>query len=163
MIIIALGSNIAGPWGTPHQTVQRALKELNTGPLQLVKASTLIETEPFGVLDQPHFVNGVAIIETALLPVALIEKLHAIEQLAGRRRLKRWGPRTLDLDIIDYDGVVLPADLHKHNSLVLPHPSIAERSFVLEPIQEIAPEWQHPLTQETPLAMIQKLYRLKGN
>ena len=160
MILIALGSNITGPWGAPLATLQRALVELNKFPLRLVRASTIIETLPFGVVNQPNFVNAVALIDTALSPDALMKKLHMTEQQAGRRRRKRWGPRCLDLDILDYNGQLrrrMTTDIRK---LVLPHPSIAERSFVLGPIAEIAPKWKHPVNHKSALVMIQKLYRL---
>ncbi len=160
MILIALGSNMFGPWGSPAQTLARAGRELNHFPLRLIKLSTLIETSPHGVLNQPNFVNAVAVIETALSADALIRKLHMIEHQAGRRRRKRWGPRTLDLDILDYKGEVRPARKNHSLRLVLPHSAIADRSFVLLPITEIAAGWKHPVSRKTALAMIQKLYRL---
>jgi 2-amino-4-hydroxy-6-hydroxymethyldihydropteridine diphosphokinase len=161
MILVALGSNISGPWGSPRQAVQRALAELSQWPVALLRASTLIETAPFGNKNQPNFVNAVAIIDTALPPESLLRLLHMIERKAGRRRAKRWGPRTLDLDIIDYHGIVKAQRGQHQKALVLPHPGIAERSFVLDPIAEIAPRWRHPLTHNTAKVMIRKLYGLK--
>lgn len=163
MIFIALGSNISGPWGNPRQAVLRALQEMQKFPLKLIRVSTLIETKPFGILNQPNFVNAVAIIETALSPDSLIRKLHRIEHEAGRRRRRRWGPRTLDLDILDYKGIIRPAQKRNAKALILPHPAIAERNFVLEPLQEIAPNWKHPGSRKSALVMIQKLYRLNRN
>ncbi len=160
MILIALGSNISGPWGTPLEALQRACVALNTFPLRLVRVSKIIETLPFGVLNQPNFVNAVAIVDTALSPDALIKKLHMIEHQAGRRRRRRWGPRCLDLDILDYHGQLRPHKAANDKALVLPHPSIAERSFVLGPVAEIAPKWKHPVNHKSALVMIQKLYRL---
>ena len=160
MILIALGSNISGPWGTPLATLQRACFELNTFPLKLVRVSKIIETLPYGVLNQPNFVNAVAIIDTALSPDVLIKKLHMIEHQAGRRRRRRWGPRCLDLDILDYHGQVRPLKTANIKALVLPHPSIAERSFVLGPLAEIASTWKHPVNHKSAAVMIQKLYRL---
>ena len=160
MILIALGSNITGPWGTPLAALQRACVELNRFPLRLVCVSRIIETLPYGILNQPNFVNAVAIIDTALSPDALIKKLHMIEHQAGRRRRRRWGPRCLDLDILDYNGKVRPLNTANTKALVLPHPSIAERSFVLGPVAEIAPKWKHPVNHKSALVMIQKLYRL---
>jgi 2-amino-4-hydroxy-6-hydroxymethyldihydropteridine diphosphokinase len=161
MILVALGSNINGPWGSPRQAVERALVELNHWPLSLVKGSTLIETAPFGNKNQPNFVNALAVIDTALPAESLLRRLHMIERAAGRRRAKRWGPRTLDLDIIDYHGLVKAQRGQHQKALVLPHPGIAERSFVLAPIMQIAPHWRHPLTHKTAKVMIQKLYGLK--
>ena len=152
MILIAIGSNISGPWGTPQQSVQHALKVLNGDGLKLVEASRLLLTAPFGNPNQPPFVNAVARIETHLPPMALLQKLHAIERRAGRRRALRWGPRTLDLDIIDYQGLI------KHSQkLTLPHPGIAERIFVLKPIAEMTGQWQHPVTHLTAQDMLRKL------
>jgi len=151
MILVALGANMAGPWGTPRQAVERALRELDRNGLKLVSASRLVETRPFGRPNQPNFVNAVAAIETRLPPQALLTRLHAIERAAGRRRTIRWGPRTLDLDILDYHGLVLRgAPRHAARSgLILPHPGIAERIFVLGPLSEIAPRWRHPFLHAT--------------
>ncbi len=102
MIIIALGSNLTGPWGNPRETVLRAFQELQVQNIRVRKTSALLETKPFGVTNQPNFVNAVAVLETALSPDALMRALHMMERRAGRKRLKRWGPRTLDLDLLDY-------------------------------------------------------------
>jgi 2-amino-4-hydroxy-6-hydroxymethyldihydropteridine diphosphokinase len=152
MILIALGSNISGPWGTPQQSVQQALQALNRDGLKLVEASRLLLTAPFGKPNQPPFVNAVAHIETHLSPLALLQKLHAIEKEAGRRRKTRWGPRTLDLDIIDYHGLVKST-----GKLTLPHPGIAERIFVLKPISELTGKWRHPTSHLSAQAMLRKL------
>ena len=152
MILIALGSNISGPWGTPQQSVRHALQALNRDGLKLIEASRLLLTAPFGKPNQPPFVNAVAHIETHLSPLALLQKLHAIEKKAGRRRTTRWGPRTLDLDIIDYHGLV-----RSTGKLVLPHPGIAERIFVLKPISELTSKWRHPTSHLSAQAMLRKL------
>jgi 2-amino-4-hydroxy-6-hydroxymethyldihydropteridine diphosphokinase len=154
MILIALGSNISGPWGSPEQSVQHAMQALNRDGLKLVGASRLLLTAPFGKPNQPPFVNAVARIETHLPPMALLQKLHAIERLAGRRRATRWGPRTLDLDIVDYHGLI-----RSSGKLILPHPGILERIFVLKPIAELAEEWRHPANH---LSAQEMLRRLKG-
>jgi 2-amino-4-hydroxy-6-hydroxymethyldihydropteridine diphosphokinase len=160
MILIALGSNISGPWGTPFETLTRAVHHLNKVPIRVICVSSFIETKPFGKFNQPNFVNAVARIETALSAQSLIRKLHMIEREAGRRRRQRWGPRTLDLDIIDYKGEIKRHKKNDPRALTLPHPAIAQRSFVLQPIAEIAPRWRHPVSKATASAMIQKLYRL---
>jgi 2-amino-4-hydroxy-6-hydroxymethyldihydropteridine diphosphokinase len=150
MILVALGSNVSGPWGNPRNTVRRALRELDQGGLKLVKASRLLVTKPFGVTGQPDFINAVARIETKLKPEALLRHLHAIEASAGRLRAERWGPRTLDLDLLDYNGL----RRRFPSGLVLPHPGIAERLFVLEPLAEIAPGWVHPVLRRKPASLI---------
>lgn len=163
MILIALGSNLAGPWGTPKQTLNRAISEMQHCFIRVQKISTFFETAPFGVTDQPHFVNAVARIATKLEPESLLEALQSIEDRAGRKRVKRWGPRTLDLDIIDYNGIISdpkPTDLRP---LALPHPGIEERSFVLAPIAEIAPRWKHPVSGKTAALTLHQLNHLNTN
>ncbi len=162
MILVALGSNLPGPWGTPQQTVMRALSALGAWPISLVAASTLIVTEPFGRKNQPPFVNAVARIETHLSPDALMRRLHMIEREAGRQRRLRWGPRTLDLDLLDYHGLSRRKRTHSIRPLVLPHPGMAERLFVMEPLQQVVPDWKHPLTKESAAFTIRKLRRLNG-
>jgi 2-amino-4-hydroxy-6-hydroxymethyldihydropteridine diphosphokinase len=157
MILVALGSNVSGPWGTPRETIIRALQELNRFPLHLRGASGLLATKPFGVKNQPDFINAVARIETALTPQALLQKLHMIERAAARRRGRRWGPRTLDLDLLDFHGLKREGSPNTLKLLRLPHPGIAERSFVLVPIAEVAPDWKHPETHRTALEMLRTL------
>ena len=152
MKLVAIGSNISGPWGRPEQAVARALTMLDCCGLKLVAASRLMRTTPFGNPNQPDFVNAVARIETHLPPLALLQKLHAIEKAAGRSRAVRWGPRSLDLDIIDYDGLVWPGP----GKLILPHPGIAGRIFVLKPIAELGAKWRHPVNHRTAADMLRK-------
>ncbi|MFN4141273.1 2-amino-4-hydroxy-6-hydroxymethyldihydropteridine diphosphokinase [Aestuariivirga sp.] len=153
MILIALGSNRDGPWGSPRETVAEALRRLGTGGLKVRRRSRLLVSAPYGVTGQPPFVNAVAEIETAASPEALLHRLHLIERMAGRRRTLRWGPRTLDLDLIDYHGLVRLPPARP----VLPHPGIEDRIFVLAPIAEIAPRWRHPVTHLTAAAMLRRL------
>lgn len=160
MIIVALGSNMMGPWGGPESTVRRALTSLDEGPLRLVAASPLFVTAPFGRKNQAPFVNAVAVIATHLSPDALMRRLHALERQAGRQRRVRWGPRTLDLDLIDYHGLVRRKLTQSIRPLVLPHPGAGERLFVLEPLATVAPAWRHPLTKESAAFTIRKLKRL---
>lgn len=155
MIIVALGSNRNGPWGNPEATVTRALRELTGGGLRVVKASRLIVSSAFGRENQPDFVNALAEIATHLPPEPLLRRLHAIERAAGRTRTLRWGPRSLDLDLIDYHGLVRPPPARPE----LPHPGIAERLFVLKPLAEMAPHWRHPLTHLSARTMIDALPR----
>jgi 2-amino-4-hydroxy-6-hydroxymethyldihydropteridine diphosphokinase len=132
---------------------------MNRNGLRLVTASSLAETKPYGRPNQPNFVNAVAAIETHLPPQALLSRLHAIERAAGRRRAIRWGPRTLDLDILDYRGLILRGSqvATARGMLVLPHPGIVQRSFVLEPLREIAPRWRHPVLHATARELLHRL------
>ncbi len=152
MILIALGSNISGPWGTPEESVKRALLAFDGHGIKLLQASRLLLTAPFGRPNQPPFVNAVARVATHLPPLALLQKLHHIERQAGRRRTMHWGPRTLDLDVLDYHGLVLSS-----RTLILPHPGIAERIFVLKPISEMATAWRHPVSHLSARNMLRKL------
>ena len=157
MILVALGSNLSGPWGSPRETIARALGKLDRDSVRVIVASPLIVTAPFGRFNQPSFVNAVARIETHFPPEALMRRLHAIERDAGRRRAIRGGPRTLDLDLVDYHGLVRK-DKAAGGGLALPHPGIAERIFVLEPIAGIAPDWRHPVTHWSARQMLRRLH-----
>lgn len=153
MIVIALGSNRTGPWGDPRQTVFKAFDEMIRQGLELKARSRLMVSAPFGETRQPPFVNAVVLVDTHLPPKALMLRLHAIERAAGRKRLRRWGPRTLDLDLIDYHGLVTaPA-----SRLRLPHPGAADRIFVLKPLSEIAPRWKHPVSKLSASALLRRL------
>ncbi|MBA3565149.1 MAG: 2-amino-4-hydroxy-6-hydroxymethyldihydropteridine diphosphokinase [Gammaproteobacteria bacterium] len=129
---VGLGSNL----DEPVQQVRAALDELAQLPhCRLVARSRLYRSEPFGVRDQPRFVNAAAGLLTLLTAPALLHHLKTIEARHGRRRsVERWGPRTLDLDLLAYDGAQLDEP-----DLRLPHAGIASRSFVLCPLAEIAP------------------------
>ncbi len=162
MILIGVGSNMDGPWGSPHEAVTRAIRELDRWPCAVTAASTLLVTPPFGRKNQPDFVNAVFAISTSLPPGGLMRRLHMLERSAGRTRRIRWGPRTLDLDLLDYNGVVCRPTGNSHKPLSLPHPGIAERLFVLEPLAEIAPRWHHPVSRETAIFTIRKLRRLSS-
>ena len=154
MILVALGSNLEGPWGSPRETILRALAELDRGPIRLRAASRLYATSPFGRANQPDFVNAAAEIETRLPPEALLQRLHAIERAAGRRRTIRWGPRVLDLDLLDYHGLIRASC---GRGLALPHPGIGDRLFVLEPLAAVAPAWRHPVSRLTAADMRRRL------
>lgn len=128
---IGLGSNL----DVPSAHVERALDELDGLPLTRRRdASSLYATRPVGPADQPDFINAVARLETRLSPLALLDQLQALEQRHGRVRGQRWGPRTLDLDLLLFDEqhLVTPR-------LTLPHPEMTRRAFVLVPLAEIAP------------------------
>ncbi len=133
---IALGSNL----GDSRQQVIDAMAALAALPqTQLLQHSHLYRTAPWGVLEQPSFINAAVSLDTALSPHALLDRLLQIETLAGRVRATRNGPRTLDLDLIHVNGAQLD-DEH----LTLPHPRAAERAFVLLPLNDIAPTLEIP-------------------
>jgi 2-amino-4-hydroxy-6-hydroxymethyldihydropteridine diphosphokinase len=148
---IALGANLGDAAGQ----VESALQRIAGAPgIELVRSSGLYLSEPWGKTDQPQFVNAAARIATTMSPRSLMDFLLTEEKRAGRERKSRWGPRILDLDLLWFDDVV-----RSEPGLTLPHPGIAERSFVLLPLAEIAPDWQHPLTRLTPSKMLESLRR----
>jgi 2-amino-4-hydroxy-6-hydroxymethyldihydropteridine diphosphokinase len=151
MILIALGSNISGLWGSPRSAIRKAIRYLDSQGCRLIRASSLYETSPLGKTDQPNFINAVARIETAMTPEILLERLQQIESLAGRVAGEKWGPRVLDLDIIDYNGAI------RKRPPVLPHAGIPQRPFVLAPIAEIAPRWRHPILDKTAAQLLKEL------
>ena len=131
--VIALGSNLA----EPARQVRAALSAMEAHPqIQIEKTSSLYVTAPVGYDDQPDFVNAVCSVRTSLDGVSLLAVLNRIEADFGRERTFRNAPRTLDLDIIDFDGIS-SNDPH----LTLPHPRAHERSFVMKPLAEILPDF----------------------
>ncbi|WP_458071834.1 2-amino-4-hydroxy-6-hydroxymethyldihydropteridine diphosphokinase [Rhodanobacter sp. BL-MT-08] len=145
---VALGSNL----GDSRQQVVAAMDALDGLPVtRVLRRSPLYLTAPWGVLEQPPFINAVVALYTELLPEPLLDALLQIESNAGRVRAKRNGPRTLDLDLLHMDGVT------RHDEqLILPHPRIAERAFVLLPLFDIAPTLEIP-GQGTVRALLEQL------
>ena len=133
---LALGSNL----GDKEANLRRALELLQQRGVEVVKTSSFICTEPYGVTDQPQFLNGVCEVRTSLAPLALLHTLLEIEQEMGRVRLRHWGERNIDLDLLLYEDVVMDTP-----ELILPHPDMQNRDFVLLPLAEIAPELIHPV------------------
>jgi 2-amino-4-hydroxy-6-hydroxymethyldihydropteridine diphosphokinase len=140
MILIALGSNLPSHVGTPADTLRAALAELARTNIRIADVSFFYETPAWPDPSNPSFVNAVARIETMLTPQSLIARLHEVERVFGRERGERNAPRTLDLDLLDYDGRV------EDGPPVLPHPRIASRGFVLVPLRDVAPQWKHPIS-----------------
>ncbi|MFN8177327.1 MAG: 2-amino-4-hydroxy-6-hydroxymethyldihydropteridine diphosphokinase [bacterium] len=133
---VALGANL----GEPAGAFRGALASLAAQDgIDVVAVSSLWRSAPWGREDQPEFLNGVALLSTSLSPRALLDVLLREEERAGRVRDVRWGPRPLDLDLLFHGTAML-----ERPDLTLPHPRLAERSFVLEPLAEVAPDWRHP-------------------
>lgn len=128
--VVALGSNI----GEPKENLDLAIALLREAT-EVVAVSSYFSTKPVGNLDQPDFLNAVCIIESDLPAMDLLKMLHGIEKVMGRDRSIKWGPRTIDLDLIQYGSLLSNAD-----ELTLPHPRAHERQFVLEPWLEIEPD-----------------------
>lgn len=149
MIVVALGANLPGPSGTPTDQLFAALAAIEVGIGRVLRCSQFYESAAQPPSDQPNYVNAAAVIETALGPAELLAALHAIEAQLGRRRTTKNAARAIDLDLIDYDGIVRAGA-----PPVLPHPRMAGRGFVLQPLAEIAPGWRHPRTGASVEAML---------
>ncbi len=154
MKIIGIGANLPGPGNfPPRATCGRALERLEGAGIRIAKRSGWFISRPLPASAQPWFVNGVAAVETALDPAALMAALLACEAGLGRRRSAANEARIIDLDIIDYDGLVT-AGLGGPR---LPHPRLEGRAFVLLPLAEIAPGWRHPVSGVTIVELIAAL------
>ena len=140
-IVIAVGSNLSSPqFGPPRAICEAALAELSRRGIRIVSRSRWFESAPVPVSDQPWFVNGVAIVDTALAPEALLALLHDVERRFGRERREVNAARILDLDLIAYGALQRTAP-----PPLLPHPRLRERAFVLLPLADVAPDWRHPI------------------
>ena len=141
-ILIGLGANLSSPWGAPRETLKAALARLPDHGVTLIARSRFYRSAPVPPSDQPWFVNAVAIVDTGLSPEALLAALLAIESHFGRVRGERWSARCLDIDLIDYRGMLRSGAAPPE----LPHPRLHERAFVLHPLAELLPDWRHPKT-----------------
>ena len=148
-VFVGLGSNL----GEREAMIRLALEALSRLPgTRLVKASSLYDTEPVGEVDQPNFLNAVAQLDTELTARQLLWNLLLIEKRLGRVRTQRWGPRTIDLDLLLFGSLVLDEP-----ELTVPHPELTARSFVLVPLVELDPVLVHPVTGETLLHHLSRL------
>lgn len=152
---LSLGSNL----GDKKENLKKAIEKISTLPnTTLVKASSFLETEPFGYLDQDLFVNACLEIKTLLTARELLSACLEIEENMGRKRDVKWGPRNIDIDILFYDK-----DIYDEEDLVIPHPWIEERLFVLEPLAEIAPNYIHPILKKTIFMLKRGVEHAKNN
>ena len=170
LALVALGSNLAGPGGSPAAQVARAMA-LVTG-MGAVAAKSRLWASSAWPPGGPPYVNAALMLRTSLSPDALLGRLHGIEAAFGRQRNERWAARTLDLDLLAVDGLVLPdagtqgrwraldparQGREAPDQLILPHPRLQDRAFVLLPLGEVAPGWRHPLLGLTAAEMLARL------
>jgi len=143
MILAGLGSNMTTPQlSTPEELLEESIKSMETRGITVSGRSSWFRSAPVPVSDQPWFVNGVAKLVTDLSPWRLLALLHDVEAEYGRLRSVPNASRTLDLDLLAYDDLIVDGT----DGLVLPHPRLAERAFVLQPLAQLAPEWRHPVS-----------------
>ena len=148
-VFLSVGANL----GDKKKQIEDAVEALRKDPrIRVERVSELIETKPYGVEDQPDFLNGCIFLKTLYGPEELLEALHRIEADGGRERKEHWGPRTIDLDILYYDD-----EVYESEDLVIPHREIEKREFVLQPLAEISPWKKHPVTGKTTLEMLENL------
>ncbi|UZD90458.1 2-amino-4-hydroxy-6-hydroxymethyldihydropteridine diphosphokinase [Cognatishimia activa] len=170
--ILALGGNAVSPMGDPAMTLTFALKALSKKGVNILRESSRYVNPAFPKGSGPDFVNAVALVDSDYKPAELLDILHEVEAECGRVREKRWGPRTLDIDLIDAAGRVFPnLELYlwwsglppekqaeiAPEQLILPHPRIQDRAFVLIPMLEVLPEWKHPVTGQGVAEMLSLL------
>jgi 2-amino-4-hydroxy-6-hydroxymethyldihydropteridine diphosphokinase len=150
-VLIALGSSLAGVFASREALLEAALDNFPAAGLKLVKRSAWWRSASWPDPEQPDYLNGLALVETALSPRRTLAALRRIEATFGRRRDLANAPRTLDLDLIAHGRAVLDEP-----DLILPHPRAHERLFVIGPLAEIAPEWRHPVLGETAAELARK-------
>jgi dihydroneopterin aldolase / 2-amino-4-hydroxy-6-hydroxymethyldihydropteridine diphosphokinase len=146
---IGVGSNI----GDRYKNILSAKKEIsNSTSSHVVKVSKIYETEPVGYLDQDYFLNCIFKVSTVLTPEELLKLLLETEKILKRKRIIHWGPRTIDLDILFYDTFIFSSP-----DLIIPHPRLHERMFVIKPLCDLAPDLIHPVLKESCIEISEKL------
>jgi len=151
---VALGSNRPLARGAgPIAIVRAAFAALDEAPLRLIARSRILTSRPIGP-SRRSYANAAALVESMLPPLAMLDHLQAIERRFGRRRHRRWGARTLDLDLLLWSGGKVD-----HRRLTIPHAAMAERDFVLLPLRDIAPDWRDPRTGRTMKQLAARLAR----
>ena len=140
MLLIALGANLPSPSGPPRATLEEALLELQRRNISVLAISNFYKSRAWPDARDPSFINAVAQIEAKRTPRQLLALMREIEIMFGRTITRRNAPRTLDLDLLDYNGLV------EAGAPILPHPRLQERAFVLVPLLDVAPDWRHPVS-----------------
>lgn len=147
-VFLSLGSNMGDRLGYIKGAIE-ALRHKS----QVMTVSPIYETSPYGNVEQGNFLNCVAYIKTVFSPFTLLEYIHKIEKALGRKRRIKWGPRTIDIDIVFYDKIILNT-----LELTIPHPDMQNRLFVLKPLADIAPQQYHPVLKKSVKDLLESLH-----
>tara|TARA_Y100001960_G_C14490971_1_gene736686 strand:- start:60 stop:617 length:558 start_codon:yes stop_codon:yes gene_type:complete len=145
-ILLGIGSNLPGPFGCPRGACGAALEALRKSGLQIIERSPWYESAPVPISNQPYFVNGVVSIKTNLGPKDLLNQVLEIEAKMGRKRTKPNAARVIDLDVLAQGNLICRG---YGGAPVLPHPRLHERAFVIFPLADIFPDWEHPIIQSS--------------
>ena len=153
---LSMGGNSDGCWGPPIAAMKRAMASLEQQGLHVIAQSDVFETPPVGTIRQAEFANMVIVVKGSISPAQLLRMVKRIERAAGRRAGVRWGPRPLDIDLLDYAGRQFNVGDRQRvtGRLVLPHPEMHRRGFVLVPLAQVAPHWRHPVLGMTARSLI---------
>lgn len=146
-VYLGLGTNLGDKLANLQEAVQLISQSIGAVTL----SSSVFKTEPWGIEDQPDFFNQAVLIQTAYEPEEVLEKLLQIERNMGRERIQKWGTRIIDLDILLYEDLIINTP-----TLILPHPFMQDRNFVLVPLAEIAPGFIHPVLEQSILQLLEK-------
>ncbi|MCK4233813.1 2-amino-4-hydroxy-6-hydroxymethyldihydropteridine diphosphokinase [candidate division WOR-3 bacterium] len=149
-VYIAIGSNRGSKRENLHKSLEYLMKIEKT---DVISISPFYDTEPYGYKEQPQFLNGVAKIKTTLLPLMLLKELKRIEKKMGRENGERWRQRIIDLDILFYNCIIF-----NNKDLVIPHPDLHNRSFVLKPMNDLNPDFKHPVFKKTVRQLLEELH-----
>ena len=171
-VLIALGANLASTYGDAAESLRKAVTLIPQGGEVIRLASPLYRTPAFPAGNGPDYVNAAVLLQTDRNASTLLSDLHAIEAMMGRERVQRWGQRSLDLDILGIGDMILPDPQTYRNwaqlpleqqmrvtpdQLILPHPRLHERAFVLVPLADVAPDWVHPVLRLSVRQMLDAL------
>ena len=172
IFLVALGGNLPSDVGAPELTLRQAIKQFGTFGLHVEAVSRFYETPCFPAGAGPDYVNAAVRLRASLTPSEVLARLHSVEAAFGRERAQRWGMRSLDLDLLAMGGTVLPnVEAYMHwqelpleaqkkqapETLILPHPRLSERAFVLVPLADVAEGWRHPVSGRTVQEMLEAL------
>mgnify|MGYP004006518989 CR=1 FL=1 len=152
-VLVALGANLPSAHGSPRQTLEVALPEIEAQGMKIVARSRWYRSAPVPISSQDWYINGVVSIETDLGPEDVLSRLHMIEDRFGRERGERNAARVLDLDLISWRNQIS----HGETPPILPHPRMHDRAFVLLPMADVVPAWVHPVSGRTLTALIKAI------